>query len=249
MKVGVLLSGCGVLDGSEVYESVLTLLALERGGATVVAMAPDIQQAEVVNHYTGQEDRLEGRDVLAGSGRNVLAEAARIVRGQITSTNEISAHDIDALVIPGGFGATKNLCTYAADGVQGHVNRDVQRLIGELHGLGKPIGAMCAGPILLALALPDRQISLTVGNDGKSAVDLLEMGAQHVNTTVGEIHVDEANKIVSTAAFMLAQTPGEAEAGINALVARVLGWARENAPQYSGETNTSAITADMPAHD
>ncbi len=109
-KVGVLLSGCGVQDGSEIYESVLTILALDKAGATWLAMAPDVEQAHVVNHYTGEEERLHKR--------HALTEAARIVRGKITSVSEISAHDIDALIIPGGFGVVKNLCTFAADGIE-----------------------------------------------------------------------------------------------------------------------------------
>src|SRR5438045_1024255 len=111
-KVGVLLSGCGVEDGSEIYEAVLTLLALDKAGAQIVALAPDTEQAQVINHYTGDEVRIG-----EGSVRDVLAESARIVRGKIVSINEVSAHDIDALIIPGGYGAVKNLCTYATDGV------------------------------------------------------------------------------------------------------------------------------------
>ena len=249
MKVGVLLSGCGVQDGSEVYESVLTLLAIEKSGATPVAMAPDIDQAEVINHYRGKEDRTETRDVLAGTDRHVLAEAARIVRGEITSLTEVSAHNLDALIIVGGFGVTKNLCSYATDGVDGRVNANVKRLIGELHGLGKPIGALCIAPILVAMALPDKNLSLTIGDDAKTSKDLMTLGARSVNTQVGEIHIDPTNKIVSTAAFMQAQTPAEAEPAINALVAKVLEMARENEPDSGRETSTASLTADMPAHD
>jgi len=248
MKVGVLLSGCGVQDGSEVYESVLALLAVEKNGATPVAMAPDIVQADVINHYTGQEDRGETRDVLAATGRHVLAEAARIVRGKITAVGEVSAHDIDALVIPGGYGVVKNLCTYIEEGVKGRVNRNTERLISELHGLGKPIGAICIAPVMLALALPGKHIGVTVGNDSKVGKDLLEMGAQPVETAVNEIHTDAQNRIVSTAAFMLAQTPAEAEAGINALVAKVIALARENAPHTARTTSTESLTADLPAN-
>lgn len=242
MRVGVLLSGCGVQDGSEIYESVLTLLALERNGAAAVVMAPDVEQAHVVNHYSGGESRLERRDV--------LAEAARIVRGKIVAVTEISAHDLDALIIPGGYGVTKNLCTYAENGVQGKVNRAVERLIDELHGLGKPIGAMCLAPILLAMALPGRDLSLTMGNDVESVRNLQQLNARAVNSTVDEIHIDPKNHIVSTAAFMLAQTPGEAEPAINALVARVLDMARVNTNiGVAPATSTASLTADMPVHD
>ncbi|HVF11398.1 MAG TPA: isoprenoid biosynthesis glyoxalase ElbB [Abditibacteriaceae bacterium] len=218
-RVGVLLAGCGVEDGSEIYEAVLTILALERGGATVQALAPDIEQAENVNHYRGYEERT---GELGGVRRSVLSESARIVRGKITSTREVSAHDLDALIIPGGYGVTKNLCTYARDGDNATVDDDVERLIREIAGLGKPIGALCAGPILVALALRDRQPTLTIGSDATTALGLTRLGAQHHVTGVADIYVDTKNNIVSTPAFMLAQSVSEAEPGITKLVNQVL---------------------------
>jgi enhancing lycopene biosynthesis protein 2 len=213
-RVGVLLSGCGVQDGSEIYEAVLTLLALDRAGATIQAMAPDVEQSQIINHYNNQETRLEAR--------NVLTESARIVRGTIMSTHEVSAHDLEALIIVGGYGVTKNLCTFASDGVNAVVNPDIERLIREMNGLGKPIGAMCAGPILLALALRDKQPALTIGSDGGVVLSLEQMGARHTNTTVDEVLIDDQNNIITTAAFMLAEGPAQAEPGINKLVEEVL---------------------------
>ena len=218
-KVGVLLSGCGVLDGSEVYESVLTILALERAGADVAAIAPDIEQAEVLNHYRGTELRT---GETGGPERSVLAESARIVRGKITSLTEVSAHDFDALIIPGGYGVVKNLCTYAEDGDKARVDENVKRLIVEMVSLGKPIGAICIAPVLIALCVGDRAPSLTVGSDAKTAVDLQRFGASHTATALNEIHVDEKLNIVSTPAFLLANHAIEAEPGINKLVSKVL---------------------------
>ena len=219
LKVGVLLSGCGFNDGSEVYEAVLTILALEKAGAGVQAMAPDVEQAVVINHYSGEEERREVR--------NMLVESARIVRGQIISTREVSSHNLDALIVIGGWGAVRNLCSFSVDGADARVNPDAERLISEMHALGKPIGAMCAGPILVALALRGHNISVTTGHDSDSTASLAATGAVHAPTNVDEIHVDTTNKIVSTAAFMLAQTPGEAEPAISALVARVVGYAQD----------------------
>jgi enhancing lycopene biosynthesis protein 2 len=213
-KVGVLLSGCGVQDGSEVYEAVLTILALERAGATVQALAPDVEQSQIVNHYTGQETRLEAR--------GVLTESARIVRGKISSTTSVSAHDLDALIIVGGYGVVKNLCTYAVDGEDATINTDVERLIQELNGLGKPIGAMCAGTTLVALALREKSPTLTIGTDGSAAAGLVRLGTRHTTTEVDQIFVDDANNIVSTAAFYAAQNVSEAEPGITKLVNQVL---------------------------
>ena len=213
-RVGVLLSGCGVQDGSEIYESVLTILALERAGAEWQALAPDVEQADVVNHYTGDEDRM--------SARNVLPEAARIVRGKIMSVGEISAHDIDALVIPGGYGVAKNLSSFAADDVEATVNPDVARLIVDMHGLGKPIGAICVAPVLLALALRGTPLELTIGSDASTSLTINRLDMHHHVTEVNDIHVDERNKIVSTAAFMLAESVSQAEPGITKLVDAVL---------------------------
>ena len=193
IKVGVILSGCGVQDGSEIYEAVLTLLALEKAGARVVALAPDVEQADVVNHYTGGETRMETRDV--------LAEAARIVRGKIQATHEITAHDLDALVLVGGYGATKNLCTFASDGVRGKVNDEVAQLIAGMHELGKPIGAMCIASVVVAMALQGQREAapvLTIGSDERVASQLEAMGAKHRDTRVDQICIDETNRIVST---------------------------------------------------
>lgn len=230
-KVGVILSGCGFLDGSEIYEAVLTLLALDRAGATIVALAPDVEAAEVVNHYTGEESR--------GQVRDVLAESARIVRGKITSINEVSAHDIDALIIVGGFGAAKNLSTFVNDGVGATINPGVERLISEIVALGKPLGAMCIAPTLVALALRNRENAappiLTIGNDLKTLTALEAWGARHEVAAVDQICIDERNRIVTTPAFMLANGPAEAESGINKLVDHVLGMVREMNTTYRGD--------------
>lgn len=234
-KVGVLLSGCGVEDGSEIYEAVLTILALERGGAFVQAIAPDVKQSYVYNHYTGREERNAEVD----GGRNVLAESARIVRGQITSTSEISAHDLDALIIIGGYGALRNLCSFDSEGVNARVTPEVQRLISEMNGLGKPIGAMCSAPIVLALALQGKKISLTIGDDAEMSLALEKLGAQPIETQVGEVYVDAENNLVTTAAFMLGKSALEIEPGIQQLVTEVLKMARALGP---GHTDPHATT-------
>lgn len=222
IKVGVMLSGCGVEDGSEIYEAVLTILELEKAGVEIVAMAPDVEQAHVVNHYTGQEAR--------DSARYVLTESARITRGKIVSVQTVSAHGLDALILVGGFGAAKNLCTYASDGARATVNSSVERLIGEMHGLGKPIGAMCIASVVVALALQGKTrspLAITIGNDEKTAGDLQTLGVSHNLAQVGEICVDSANQVFSTPAFMLANGPLEAQSGIAKLVQHVVGVAQK----------------------
>ncbi len=206
-RIGVLLSGCGVKDGSEIHEAVLTLLAIDNAGAKAVCMAPNGDQMHVVNHLTGQP--------VAGARRNMLEEAARIARGDIRDLAAVRAADLDALVIPGGFGAAKNLCTYAVDGVNCKVHPEVARLVHEMRAAKKPIGAICIAPVLLAKILgAEVKPSLTIGNDPGTAADLAKLGGEHVNCPVKDCVIDKANKIVTTPAYMLARSIGEAAAGI-----------------------------------
>ena len=226
IKVGVVLAGCGVQDGSEVYEAVLTILALEKAGVAVLAMAPDVAQAEVINHYTGAETRMETREV--------LSESARIVRGKIQAISAVSEQDLDALILVGGYGATKNLCTYASDGPRGTVNAELRNLIVEMNKLSKPIGAMCIASVVVAMALRDtgENTILTIGSDEKVANDLVEMGARNQVTRVDQICYDPARNIVSTPAFMLAENAAQCEPGINKLVEQVVSIARETQARY-----------------
>lgn len=213
-RVGVLLAGCGVYDGAEIHEAVVTLLALDREGAEAVCLAPAVAQYHVVNHLTGQ--------AVADERRGVLEEAARIARGAVRDVASVPAAELDALVIPGGFGAAKNLCTFAFEGASCSVLPAVAVLVRALHGAGKPIGAMCIAPVILARVLGDRQPRLSIGNDAATAAACESMGARHVPCAVEDIVIDEALRLVSTPAYMLAGRIGEAAAGIEKLVAAVV---------------------------
>jgi len=214
-KVGVVLAGCGVYDGSEIYETVITLLALDRAGATAVCMAPDIEQG-VVNHLTGEQ--------VDGATRNVLEEAARIARGDITDIAKVSASDLDALIIPGGFGAAKNLCDFAFKGTDCEVNPEVARLVREIVAAKKPLAAICIAPALVAKVLGDDNLThqLTIGTDAGTAEAITAMGATHVACPVQEFVVDKENKLVSSPAYMLAGSISEAAEGIEKTVKAVL---------------------------
>jgi enhancing lycopene biosynthesis protein 2 len=204
MKIGVLLSGCGVYDGSEIHEAVLTLLSIAEHGAEAVCMAPDMPQHHVVNHITGEE---------MPESRNVLVEAARIARGNIRNLQTVSAQDIDALLIPGGFGAAKNLTTWAFNGPDGDIHPEVQRIIRSMVEAGKPIGAMCMGPTVVARALKgsDVQASLSVGTTAEpSPYDIAAIsggmaaaGAQPTMRTVRETETDNQHRIVSAPCYMM----------------------------------------------
>jgi enhancing lycopene biosynthesis protein 2 len=215
-KVAVVLSGCGVYDGAEIHESVITLLALDRAGAEVVITAPDIEQAHVVNHLTG--------DVASGQKRRVAEEAGRIARGAVTDLAKLKAADIDAIIFPGGFGAAKNLSTYAFDGPDLKVNPEVERITVEMAKARKPIGTICIAPVMTAKILTGAGINatVTIGDDEGTAGHINGFGATHKACPVDDIVIDEANRVVSTPAYMLADSIKEAAAGIEKLVAAVL---------------------------
>ncbi len=212
-RVGVILSGCGYLDGAEIHESVLTLLALDRAGAEAVCFAPDIPQRKVVNHLTGEE---------TGESRNVLVEAARIARGQITDVAQADAASLDALILPGGYGAALNLCDFAVKGPDCTVDPGVARLIREVHAQGKPIGAICIAPALIAKVLGDEGVEVTIGNDASTAEALERMGARHSACPVEEFVVDRERKVVTTPAYMLGPGVKDVAAGIERCVQEVL---------------------------
>lgn len=213
-RVAVILSGCGVYDGAEIHESVLTLLALDQAGAQVTVAAPDITQYHVINHQTGE--------VSPSETRNVRVEAARIARGPVKTVNELKVEDFDAVILPGGFGAAKNLCDFAVAGAAWKVEPSVEKFLTSFHKAGKVIGFMCIAPAICAKLFGSEQVSFTIGNDEGTAKALTGFGGSHVNSPVEEIVVDGKNKIVTTPAYMLAQSISEAEKGISQLVAKVL---------------------------
>ena len=216
-KIGVCLSGCGVNDGAEIHESVITALALDRNNAEIIFTAPDVNQQKVVNHFTGDE---------TDETRNVLIESARIARGNITDLADINAADMDGLIFPGGFGATLNLCDFAVNGAECDIHPEVARIIHEMNRAGKPIGVICIAPAMMAKAVSNSGFSekLTIGNDAGTASEMEKLNSTHVDCQVDEIVIDEENKIVSTPAYMLAERISEAAVGIEKLVCQVLKW-------------------------
>lgn len=212
-RVAVILSGCGVYDGAEIHESVITLLRLDQRGAQVQCFAPNIAQMHVINHLTGEE---------MPESRNVLTEAARIARGDVADVRELHADKFDALILPGGFGVAKNLSSFAVDGAGCSVQPDVLAAAQAFAQAGKPIGLICIAPALAAKIF-GAGVSCTLGaEDEPAAAALGAMGGQHVACTVEDIVEDEQHKLVSTPAYMLAQSIAEAASGINKLVDRVL---------------------------
>ncbi len=210
-KIAVVLSGCGVYDGAEIHESVLTLLAISRQGAEAVCFAPDVKQHHVINHLTGQE---------AAESRNVLVEAARIARGRISDLAGFDAAAVDALVFPGGFGAAKNLSSFAFDGPGCSVNEEVERAVRAMVAAGKPVAALCIAPALLAKILG--AVDLTIGQDVGTAAALEKLGATHVPSRQGEVVVDRKRKVVTTPCYMLESTVAEIADGADNAIRAVL---------------------------
>ena len=213
-RVGVLLSGCGFLDGAEIQEACCTLLALDRRGAELVAMAPDVAQHHLVDHLAQRP--------VAGQGRGVLAESARIVRGRIRDLSAVKMDDLDALILPGGFGVAKNLCSFAVEGRQMKVLPAVEALVRAMRAAGKPQGFVCIAPVIAARVLGGERVRLTVGDDAETAAAIESWGARHVACRVEETAVDERLKVVSTPAYMLGPWIAAVSSGIDRLVDQVL---------------------------
>lgn len=210
-KIAVVLAGCGVYDGAEIHEATLTLLAIVRQGAQFQCFAPDINQAHVVNHLTGEQ---------VNETRNVLVESARIARGNIKPLAELNSDEFDAIVFPGGIGVAKNLCSFAFDGADCKVNADVQKAVQAMHKAGKPIGALCISPVLVAKILGN--VEVTIGNDKGTAGAVEQMGGKHTVTSHGEVVVDKANKVVTTPCYMLDATISEIADGAENLIKTIL---------------------------
>ncbi len=214
-KVAFILSGSGVFDGSEIQEACAALLALDRAGAQVTACAPSGPQMHVINHLAGEPAASENRDI--------LTESARIVRGDIKPLADLDPVDFDCVVLPGGFGAAKNLCNFATEGDQCTVHPEVEAFLQEASKVGKPIGAMCIAPVILARIFgPDLHPDLTIGKDPTTAAMVENMGANHVDCDAAETVVDEANLMVTTPAYMLAEDISTVFAGATGFVEKLL---------------------------
>lgn len=211
-KIAVILAGCGVMDGSEIQESVLTMLHIDQQGAAYECFAPDISQYDVINHATGQPLTEE---------RNVFVESARIARGVIKTLDKLNVDAFDALIIPGGFGVAKNLCDFAFKAEKMTINEQVANTIKTFHQAKKPVGLICISPVM-AGNLFGPGVKCTIGTDPETAQAVEKMGAVHVPCDVTEIVVDETHKLVTTPAYMLAKHISEVYTGIEKLVKQVI---------------------------
>lgn len=212
-KIGVLLSGCGVMDGSEIHEAVITLVAIDKEKVQAICIAPDKNQNQVINHITNKS---------MNEKRNILTESARIARGNIKNIKDINPSELDAVIMPGGFGAACNLSSFATDGENAIVLPEVEDFLRKLHKLRKPIGAICIAPNIIGKLFGNEEVEITIGDDPGTASKLEKMGAKHINKRATEIVIDNKNLIVTTPAYMLAKGPAEVEEGITKLVKAII---------------------------
>jgi len=211
LNVAVVIAGCGSQDGAEIFETVFTLLELNRHNVKVTVFAQDQPQYRVVNHLTGE---------IMPETRNVLIEAARLTRGNIQPLSTLDPKAFDALILPGGTGVASNLSDLQLQQEHAHVNKDLQQCIREFYMASKPIGAICIAPAIVALALNDlTQPTITLGS---THALILKLGALEEVCAADAIVMDEVNKLVTTPAFMLDASLTEIHEGIAHLVSKVM---------------------------
>lgn len=210
-KIAIILSGCGVFDGSEIHEATLTMLAITKQQASYTCYAPNINQHHVINHITGKE---------MDQQRNVLIESSRIARGKILDLKKLDPNNFDAVVFPGGFGVAKNLSNFAFKGNNCNVNSEIESVVKDFWKAKKPIGALCISPAIIAKILPN--LIVTIGNDKNTITEIEKMGTKHQVTNHGEITIDTDNKIVTSPCYMLDANILQIEQGINNLITKIL---------------------------
>ncbi len=211
-KVAVILSGCGVFDGSEIHEAVLALHAIEKQGASWHCFAPDIEQMHVINHLTGEE---------MPEKRNVLIEAARLVRGKVEDVVKLKADEYDALLLPGGFGAAKNLTDFAIKGADCTINAHVATACRAFAESGKPAGYLCIAPTIIPM-IYEHGAQGTIGADKATAKAFNHMGGEHIDCPVDDFVYDQEHNVLSTPAYMLAENISQAATGIERLVEKLI---------------------------
>ncbi len=212
-KIAVVLSGCGVFDGSEIHESVCTLIALDKAGASYQCLAPSVEQTQVINHKT--------KEPMPEESRNILVEAARIARGDIEDISKADSNDFAAAIYPGGFGAAANLSDFAKQGANCTVQKDVLRFAQAMATEKKPQGFICIAPTLIS-KIYGEGVELTIGDDKQTIQAISAMGGKHIEATVDSVVVDKKHKVVSTPAYMLATHISEVFEGVTKLVNKVL---------------------------
>ena len=219
-KIAVILSGCGNRDGSELQESLSLLQAIDRRGWQYQCFAP-AGMFEVVPHIDVQDDEEEGT-VLDMEQRDIFVESARIARGNLLPLEQYSADDYDALALPGGMGAARNLSTFAFDGPRMEVMDLVTDAILATYRAHKPVVAMCIAPMVLAKVLGRYEVELTLGPDDNQASQVAKgFGCKVRACGPTDVCVDSEHKVLTTPAYMAASRISEIFAGAENMVAEL----------------------------
>lgn len=209
MNIAIILSGCGNRDGSELQETLSLFLAIDRRNWHYQCFAPEGQYS-VVSHLDGSES--DGQ-------RDLLTESARIARGDIKPLSQFRPGDFDALALPGGMGAARNLSTFAFDGPAMTVRPDVEKAILDMYRLHKPILAMCIAPMVLAKVLGREGVSLTLGLENSASKVAAQLGADVQHRDVTEVCVDTRHRVYTTPAYMVGTRISEIFAGAENMIA------------------------------
>jgi enhancing lycopene biosynthesis protein 2 len=203
-NIAIILSGCGVYDGSEIHETVCLMLAMEENQLDYQFFAPNMDQYHVINHLTSASTE---------SKRNVLEESARIARGNIKPLDQIDINQFDGIALPGGFGAAKNLSTWAIDGENMSVNNQVYDLLLDCLTIKKPILSLCISPMILAKIANHNQMNLvlSLGNTKETSPypiaeihkSIVNMGNTALESNSNQITIDPKYAIVTAPCYMM----------------------------------------------
>ena len=218
-KIGLVLSGSGVYDGSEIHEATLCYYFCDKLGVAVEFFAPDIIQTETVNHLDGS---------ILPESRNCLVEAARIARGNIKAITVDHVNHCDGLIFVGGFGAAKNLSDFAKKGEQCSVQDNISAVIRSFHSQKKPQGFMCIAPVLAASVIPN--VTVTLGIDQPMADKIEAMGANSRQALESDVVYDHDHLIYSTPAYMIDTSISAIAIGIEKLSQTVVDVCKKNSP-------------------
>ena len=221
-KIAIILSGCGNRDGSELQESLSLMLAIDRRGWQYQCFAPE-GYFEVVPHIDvpDDEDAEEGT-VVDLEQRDIFVESARIARGNLLPIEDYKPADYDALALPGGMGAARNLSSFAFDGPRMMVIDSVQDAILETYRAHKPVVAMCIAPMVLAKVLGRYEVELTLGPDNNQASGIAKgFGCRICACGPTDVCVDSEHKVITTPAYMAATRISEIFTGAENMVARL----------------------------
>ena len=192
-KVAIILSGCGGLDGSEIGETICSILALEGGGFSWKAFSMDKLQKKVISALSMKE---------MNEKRNMMEESARITHGKIEDISKLEVNEFDVLWLPGGYGMVCSFSDIGEKGENGSVSSEISTVIKKFHEQKKIIVGICIAPSVIAKSLEKVQLTITLGEAENFYSLLKRLGHNPKKVTSSEFIYDKEHKIYSTPAYM-----------------------------------------------